>query len=186
MREIGDAVGLASTSSVSFQLSTLESKGYLQRDPGRPRIVEVRLPGSSESEVSENAQPDIRLQTTNVPLVGRIAADRPILSEESIEDIVPLPRYLVGEGTLFLLKVTGDSMINALIRDGDLVVVRQQQEVDNGDIVAAMIDGETTVKTFERAHGHVWLMPHNPACTPILGEGASILGRVVTVLRKVR
>ena len=192
MREIGEAVGLTSTSSVSYQLSTLQSKGYLRRDAGRPRTVEVRLPGHSpvrpdhEPEAAEMRGGDIPSQAaTYVPLVGRIAAGGPILAEESVEDVFPLPKQIVGEGTLFLLKVTGDSMINAAIADGDWVVVRQQQVAENGDIVAAMIDGEATVKTFKRSDGHVWLMPHNPAYTPIPGETATILGRVVAVLRRV-
>jgi len=120
-----------------------------------------------------------------VPMVGRIAAGGPILAEESIEDIFPLPRQIVGEGTLFMLRVVGDSMINAAIADGDWVVVRQQPKAENGEIVAAMIDGEATVKTFKRSDDHVWLMPHNPAYTPIPGNDATILGKVVTVLRKV-
>jgi repressor LexA len=120
-----------------------------------------------------------------VPLVGRIAAGGPILAEQSVEDVFPLPRQLVGEGTLFLLKVAGDSMINAAIADGDWVVVRQQPDALNGDIVAAMIDGEATVKTFKKSDGHVWLMPHNPAYAPILGDESSILGKVVAVLRRV-
>jgi repressor LexA len=198
MREIGEAVGLTSTSSVSYQLSTLQSKGYLRRDAGRPRTVEVRLPGHSpvrpEQEAEAVAAPvpemmpggDIPSQAaTYVPLVGRIAAGGPILAEEAIEDVFPLPKQIVGEGTLFLLKVAGDSMINAAIADGDWVVVRQQPVAESGDIVAAMIDGEATVKTFKRADGHVWLMPHNPAYTPIPGDSATILGRVVAVLRRV-
>lgn len=191
MREIGEAVGLTSTSSVSYQLSTLQSKGYLRRDAGRPRTVEVRLPGHPairpEPEVEESApQLDIPSQeAAYVPLVGRIAAGGPILAEEQIEDIFPLPRQLVGEGTLFLLKVVGDSMINAAIADGDWVVVRQQPVAENGDIVAAMLDGEATVKTFKRSSDHVWLMPHNPVYTPIPGDDAEILGKVVAVLRRV-
>jgi repressor LexA len=196
MREIGEAVGLTSTSSVSYQLSTLQSKGYLRRDAGRPRTVEVRLPGHSPVRPDQEPEPaatvtempggDIPSQAaTYVPLVGRIAAGGPILAEEVIEDVFPLPKQIVGEGTLFLLKVTGDSMINAAIADGDWVVVRQQQVAENGDIVAAMIDGEATVKTFKQSDGHVWLMPHNPAYTPIPGETAQILGRVVAVLRRV-
>ena len=168
MREIGEAVGLTSTSSVSYQLSTLQSKGYLRRDAGRPRTVEVRLPGHPavrpETEIEDEAPLDIASQeATYVPLVGRIAAGGPILAEEAIEDIFPLPKQIVGDGTLFLLKVVGDSMINAAIADGDWVVVRQQPVAENGDIVAAMIDGEATVKTFKRSGEHVWLMPHNPA-----------------------
>jgi repressor LexA len=190
MREIGEAVGLTSTSSVASQLSTLQSKGYLRRDAGRPRAVETRLPGHPAAphggEAREGTPMDIpSQQTTNVPLVGRIAAGGPILAEESIEEVIPLPRPLVGEGALFLLQVSGDSMIGAAIADGDRVVVRQQQEADNGDIVAAMIDGETTVKTLKHSGDHVWLMPHNPAYTPIPGDEASILGRVVAVLRRV-
>jgi repressor LexA len=195
MREIGEAVGLTSTSSVSYQLSTLQRKGYLHRDVGRPRTVEVRLPGHpavrpepgrEEDEVGDIPGIDIASQeAAYVPLLGRIAAGGPILAEQAVEDIFPLPRQLVGEGTLFLLKVAGDSMINAAIADGDWVVIRQQPDANNGDIVAAMLDGEATVKTFKQSDGHVWLIPHNPAYTPILGDEASILGRVVAVLRKV-
>ena len=189
MREIGEAVGLTSTSSVSYQLSTLQSKGYLRRDAGRPRTVEVRLPGHPavrpETEEPEAALDIASQDAAYVPLIGRIAAGGPILAEEAIEDIFPLPKQLVGAGTLFLLKVVGDSMINAAIADGDWVVVRQQPVADNGDIVAAMIDGEATVKTFKRADGHVWLMPHNPAYTPIPGDEATVLGKIVAVLRRV-
>ena len=189
MREIGEAVGLTSTSSVSYQLSTLQSKGYLRRDAGRPRTVEVRLPGHPavrpEPDIDDDSPMDIASQeAAYVPLVGRIAAGGPILAEESIEDIFPLPRQIVGEGNLFLLKVVGDSMINAAIADGDWVVVRQQPVAENGDIVAAMIDGEATVKTFKRSADHIWLMPHNPVYTPIPGDEAEILGKVVAVLRR--
>jgi repressor LexA len=190
MREIGEAVGLTSTSSVSYQLSTLQNKGYLRRDAGRPRTVEVRLPGHPAVRPEPDMDDDTPMNITSqeaayVPLVGRIAAGGPILAEQAIEDIFPLPRQIVGEGTLFLLKVVGDSMINAAIADGDWVVVRQQPVAENGDIVAAMIDGEATVKTFKRSPDHVWLMPHNPAYTPIPGDEAEILGRVVAVLRRV-
>jgi repressor LexA len=192
MREIGEAVGLTSTSSVSYQLSTLQRKGYLRRDAGRPRTVEVRLPGhpavrpEQEQDLDEDATMDITSQeAAYVPLVGRIAAGGPILAEEAIEDIFPLPRQIVGEGNLFLLKVVGDSMINAAIADGDWVVVRQQPVAENGDIVAAMLEGEATVKTFKRSADHIWLMPHNPAYTPIPGDEAEILGKVVAVLRRV-
>jgi len=193
MREIGEAVGLTSTSSVSYQLSTLQQKGYLRRDAGRPRTVEVRLPGHPVVRPDAQdapAEPDVpgfdiaSQEAAYVPLVGRIAAGGPVLAEERVEDVFPLPRQIVGEGTLFLLKVTGDSMVNAAIADGDMVVVRQQPNAENGEIVAAMIDGEATVKTFKHERGHVWLMPHNPAYTPIPGDDATILGRVVAVLRK--
>ncbi len=189
MREIGEAVGLTSTSSVSYQLSTLQAKGYLRRDAGRPRTVEVRLPGhpAVRPEPGPDDSPmDIASQeAAYVPLVGRIAAGGPILAEESIEDIFPLPRQVVGAGTLFLLKVVGDSMINAAIADGDWVVVRQQPVAENGDIVAAMLEGEATVKTFKHSGDHIWLMPHNPAYAPIPGDHAEILGKVVAVLRRV-
>jgi repressor LexA len=131
--------------------------------------------------VDEAAAP----RPTYVPLVGRIAAGGPVLAEQAVEEVFPLPRELVGEGTLFMLKVAGDSMVDAAICDGDWVVVRQQPTAENGEIVAAMIDGEATVKTYKRRDGHVWLMPHNEAYEPIPGDDATVLGRVVTVLRRV-
>jgi len=191
IREMGDAVGLASPSSVAHQLKALEAKGYLTRDPHRPRALEVHLPPSlrpaSPGEPFDvtglkDAYPD----AVNVPVVGRIAAGGPILAEEVVEDIFPLPKRLVGEGTLFLLEVRGDSMVEAAICDGDWVVVRQQPTADNGDIVAALLDTEATVKTFKRERGgQVWLLPHNPAYDPIDGNYATILGKVVAVLRRV-
>ncbi len=191
MREIGEAVGLTSTSSVSHQLRTLQRKGFLLRDPNRPRAVVVRMPGSAALddepeayEVAGGQEVATHPAPAYVPLVGRIAAGGPILAEEAVEDVFALPRQLVGEGTHFLLNVTGDSMIEAAIADGDWVVVRQQPVAENGDIVAAMIDGEATVKTFKRRDDGVWLMPHNPAYEPIPGDSATILGRVVAVLRK--
>jgi repressor LexA len=186
IREIGDAVGLTSTSSVAHQLRTLERKGFLRRDPNRPRAVDVRgADDAAATQVTDVAGSDALPEPTFVPVLGRIAAGGPILAEEAVEDIFPLPRELVGEGTLFLLKVVGDSMLEAAICDGDWVVVRQQHVAENGDIVAAMIDGEATVKTFKRAGGQVWLMPHNPAFDPIPGNEATVLGKVVTVIRKV-
>jgi repressor LexA len=119
------------------------------------------------------------------PVVGRIAAGEPMLAVESIENIFPMPRELVGEGMLFVLKVVGDSMINAAIADGDWVVVRQQSVAENGEIVAALIEEEATLKTYKKADGHVWLMPQNPSYSPIPGDEASILGKVVAVLRRV-
>ncbi|GGV37386.1 transcriptional repressor LexA [Actinomadura sp. LOL_016] len=186
MREIGEAVGLTSTSSVSHQLRTLQRKGFLRRDPNRPRAVEVRVPGSTPVQTEPDSADGTatRQAPAYVPLVGRIAAGGPILAEEAVEDVFTLPKQLVGEGTHFLLKVTGDSMIDAAIADGDWVVVRQQPVAEQGDIVAAMIDGEATVKTFKRRDGHIWLMPQNPAYEPIPGDEASVLGRVVAVLRK--
>lgn len=187
IREIGDAVGLTSTSSVAHQLRTLERKGYLRRDPNRPRAVDVRLSEEPTGPVVTTDVPgsDALPEPTFVPVLGRIAAGGPILAEEAVEDVFPLPRELVGEGSLFLLKVVGDSMVDAAICDGDWVVVRQQNVADNGDIVAAMIDGEATVKTFKRTRGQVWLMPHNPAFDPIPGNDAAVLGKVVTVIRKI-
>ncbi len=186
IREIGDAVGLNSTSSVAHQLRTLERKGYLRRDPNRPRAVDVRgVDDAAPARVTEVAGSDALPEPAFVPVLGRIAAGGPILAEEAVEDVFPLPRELVGEGSLFLLKVVGDSMVDAAICDGDWVVVRQQNVADNGDIVAAMIDGEATVKTFKRTGGQIWLMPHNPVFDPIPGNDAVILGKVVTVMHKI-
>jgi repressor LexA len=184
VREIGDAVGLTSTSSVHHQLRTLERKGYLRRDPHRTRAVDVRGP-EEESDGAESAEVRAeRPAPAFVPLLGNIAAGGPILAEQAVESVFPLPREIVGEGTLFLLHVKGDSMVEAAITDGDWVVVRQQPVAEQGEIVAAMIDGEATVKTFKRADGQVWLMPANPAYEPIDGNEATILGRVVAVLRR--
>ncbi len=188
IREIGDAVGLTSTSSVAHQLRTLERKGYLRRDPNRPRAVDVRAAEDTSvtpAVLTDVAGSDALPEPAFVPVLGRIAAGGPILAEEAVEDVFPLPRELVGEGALFLLKVVGESMVDAAICDGDWVVVRQQNVADNGDIVAAMIDGEATVKTFKRTGGQVWLMPHNPAFDPIPGNEAAVLGKVVTVIRKI-
>lgn len=185
VREIGDAVGLTSTSSVHHQLRTLERKGYLRRDPNRTRAVDVRSPDDHAAAAeADAAAAEQRPAPAYVPLLGTIAAGGPILAEQAVESVFPLPREIVGEGTLFLLKVRGDSMVEAAITDGDWVVVRQQPVAENGEIVAAMIDGEATVKTFTRRDGHVWLMPANAAYDPIPGDDATILGRVVTVLRR--
>jgi repressor LexA len=202
IREMGESVGLASSSSVAHQLKMLEQKGFLRRDPNRPRALEVLLPGDAGSEeaastagsaaaVASDQEQDVTglrdayPAPVHVPVLGRIAAGGPILAEESVEDVFALPRQLVGEGTMFLLEVRGDSMIEAAICDRDWVVVRQQPTANNGEIVAALLDNEATVKTFKRQDGQVWLMPHNPAYDPIDGNHASILGKVVAVLRKV-
>ena len=187
LREIGDAAGLASTSSVSHQLSSLEKKGYLSRGARRPRTAVVC---PLDDPAIEHQASFEEWRVARVPLVGRIAAGGPILADQLIEDVIPLPRQLVGDGELIMLRIVGDSMIGAAIADGDWVVVRQESDVENGDIVAAMIesdtsaDGEATVKTFKKSDGHVWLIPHNPAYTPILGDEATILGKVVAVLRR--
>ncbi len=191
VREIGEAVGLSSASSVAHQLSVLQKKGWLRRDPNRPRALDVRLPGdalrpaSLAPRVADAPDEQHVPAPAYVPLVGRIAAGGPVLAEQAVEDVFPLPRELVGEGTVFMLKVVGDSMVEAAICDGDWVVVRQQPTAENGEIVAAMIDGEATVKTYKRRDGHVWLLPHNPAYEPIPGDEATVLGRVVSVLRRV-
>lgn len=193
IREIGEAVGLRSTSSVSYQLEALAKKGYLQRHSGRPRTTEL-LPAEPADEKSSQARSPVfdfpSHEAAYVPWIGQIAAGGPIIAKQQIEDTFPLPRQLVGEGEHFLLQVRGDSMINAAITDGDWVVVRAQEDAENGDIVAAMLEGrgdegEATVKTFKRSDGHVWLMPHNPIYDPILGDEAIILGRVVSVLRRI-
>ena len=194
MREIGDTVGLASLSSVTHQLSQLERLGYLRRDPKRPRAMEVLLPltlsgerptAGDTSVPEQGGSPEQRLavDTALVPLVGRIAAGGPILADQLVEDMMPLPRQLVGHGDLFMLRVAGDSMVDAAICDGDWVVVRRQQSAQNGDIVAALLDDEATVKTFRQRDGHTWLLPQNTRYEPILGDHASIMGKVVSVMR---
>ena len=180
MREIGEAVGLASTSSVSYQLSVLERQGYLSRAARRPRTAALRAPAPPAGEPG----------LARVPLVGQVAAGIPILADQHVEDVFALPRQLVGDGELIMLRVVGDSMIDAAITDGDWVVVRRESDIENGDIVAAMIESDTsadreaTVKTFKKRDGHVWLIPHNPAYVPILGDNATIVGKVVAVLRR--
>ena len=195
MREIGEAVGLTSSSSVAHQLKVLEEKGFVRRDPNRPRALEVFLPevmaarrsigNAEETSYDETGIGDAMPAAVNVPVVGRIAAGGPILAEQRVEDVFPLPKQLVGDGQLFLLEVSGDSMVDAAICNGDYVVIRQQPTAENGDIVAALIDGEATVKTFQRKDGHVWLLPHNEAYEPIDGTNATILGKVTAVLRRV-
>ena len=188
VREIGDAVGLTSPSSVAHQLRVLESKGFLRRDPNRPRALEVRADPGLATETptpTQQAAPEMASATAFVPVLGRIAAGGPILAEQSVETVFPLPRDLTGEGELFLLHVVGDSMVDAAICDGDYVVVRRQETAESGEIVAALLEDEATVKTLKKRDGHIWLMPHNPAYAPILGDDARILGKVVSVLRKV-
>jgi repressor LexA len=177
MREIGEAAGLSSPSSVKYQLEALEAKGWIRRDPSRGRALEVLTPGD---ERFEDIKPE---RTHNVPLVGRIAAGGPILAEQNVEEVFPLPASLVGEGDLFMLKVVGDSMIDAAICDGDFVVIRSQKDANKGEIVAAMIDGEATVKTFSKKSGQIWLLPANDSYQPIDGNQAEILGVVTAVLR---
>lgn len=183
MREIGDAVGLASLSSVTHQLNQLELSGYLRRDPNRTRALEVLIEVPSVENVAESAIP--MGDAAMVPLVGSIAAGIPITADQQIEEVFPLPRQLVGNGDLFMLKVVGESMIDAAICDGDWVVVRQQQNAENGEIVAALLEEEATVKVFQQRDGHTWLLPRNSSFAPIVGDQAVILGKVVAVLRSV-
>lgn len=202
LREIGESVGLTSPSSVAHQLAALERKGHLRRDPNRPRAIEIMSPDGAASASrptrrsasgtatrSRSGRPAVEAEVAEevsyVPVVGRIAAGGPILAEELVEDVFPLPRRVVGEGQLFLLKVVGDSMVGAAICDGDWVVVRQQPTADSGDIVAAMIDGEATVKTLKREGRTVRLVPHNPAYEPLDASEATVLGKVTAVVRRV-
>ncbi|WP_225219531.1 transcriptional repressor LexA [Arthrobacter gallicola] len=202
MREIGDTVGLASLSSVTHQLSQLEKMGYIRRDPKRPRAMEILVPllmhtertasgtapGPRTESADSPAQSNVTelttaVDTAMVPLVGRIAAGGPILAEQVVEEMIPLPRQLVGHGELFMLRVSGDSMVDAAICDGDWVVVRRQPTAENGDIVAALLDDEATVKTFRQRNGHTWLLPQNTRYEPIMGDHATIMGKVVSVMR---
>ncbi|MEU8003099.1 transcriptional repressor LexA [Catellatospora sp. NPDC049111] len=181
LREIGRAVGLAASSSVAYHLRELEEKGLLLRDRGRPRALSVRLP------LDDGGIPQQRgAATVQVPLLGTIAAGGPILAEESYEETLTLSRDLVGHGTLFSLRVRGDSMVDAAICDGDVVVIRRQPTAHSGEIVAAMIDGEATVKVYRVSRLHVELVPCNPAYDPIPGDDAVVLGKVVAVVRRVR
>lgn len=197
-REIGEAVGLRSPSSVKHQLRTLEDKGILRINANKGRAIEILdisiVKNNSNNKINEDSsrvanisayESDSVINSRDVPLVGRIAAGAPITAEQHIEDVMRLPERLTGTGNLFMLEVHGDSMIDAAICDGDYVVVREQHEAVNGDIVAALLDNEATVKTFRNDHGHVWLIPHNPAYSPIDGSHATIMGKVVTVLRKI-
>jgi repressor LexA len=180
VREIGEAIGLSSPSTVHSHLSSLVEGGYLRRDPTKPRAIEVVDNGATGTELR-------RAPVRDVPLVGRIAAGSPILAEEDIEEIFPLPTELVGNDPVFMLRVRGDSMIGAGIFDGDFVVVRRQPEARNGEIVAALIDGEeATVKRFRREADRVVLLAENPAYEPIvLRGGVEIIGKVVAVLRSI-
>ena len=190
MQEIGDAVGLNSLASVTHQLNQLALAGYIRRNPKLSRSIELLLPvdTGNDADAGSGGLSNITPlgDAAMVPLVGRIAAGYPITAEQNVDEVVPLPRNLVGNGNLFMLEVHGDSMIDAAICDGDLVVVREQKTAENGEIVAAMLDGEATVKVFRQRDGHTWLLPQNSAYEPILGDHAEIQGKVVAVLRSVR
>ena len=186
MREICDNTGLSSTSSVSHQLHQLERAGFIKRNPGTARTLEVIKRLTPEPDAPVTPLIPVNDNMVPVPLVGRIAAGVPITAEEQVEDIVSLPTQMVGSGNVFMLTVQGDSMVDAAICDGDHVVIREQQTAENGEIVAALLDGEATVKVLKQRDGHTWLLPQNSAYEPILGDDATILGKVVTVLRSIR
>ena len=180
VREICDAVGLTSTSTVHSHLSTLQKQGYLRRDPSKPRAIEVRYDPTSGAALE-------RRPVCHVPLVGDVAAGVNVIAQENVEDLYPLPEDFTGSGPLFMLRVRGDSMIDAGILDGDLVVVRQQPEANKGDVVVAGIPGEeATVKTYTRKGGKIVLVPSNADMAPMEFDPAAvtIYGKVVTVLRR--
>lgn len=180
VREIGSAVGLASTSTVQAHLNTLQKQGYLRRDPTKPRALEVRYDATSGAAIESG-------RARLVPLVGDIAAGTNVLASESVEELLPLPEDFTGGGNLFMLRVRGDSMIEAGILNGDYVVVRQQPDANTGEIVAAGIPGgEATIKTFSRRGDEIVLLPANPAMGPMVfpASEVTIFGKVVTVLRR--
>lgn len=197
VRELAEEMGLSSPSSVKHHLDVLTERGYLRRAPNTPRALEFvkvppeiladyppALPPADSANIATIPVGVADTEESNaVPLVGRIAAGTPITAEEMVEDTFALPRRFTGSGELFMLEVNGESMVDAAICDGDWVVVRAQHEARNGEIVAAMIDGEATVKEFSKEKGQVWLLPHNQAYQPIAGNNATILGKVVTVIR---
>ena len=180
VREIGEAVGLNSPSTVHNHLNTLQKMGFLRRDPTKPRALEVRF--DTNSEVAMERRP-----SRHVPLIGDVAAGTGLLAQQNVEDLIPLPTDFTGEGELFMLRVRGDSMIDAGILDGDFVVARQQQTADNGDIVVAGIPGdEATVKTFKKSGNKITLVPANPTMEPMVftSDEVSVFGKVVTVMRR--
>ena len=181
LREIGDSVGLSSISSVSHQLTQLELRGFIRRDPNLNRAIEILVELDSNPDAVRVREDDI----VHVPLVGKIAAGIPITAEQNVDDMFALPRQMVGQGNVFMLKVQGDSMIDAAICDGDYVVVREQKTAENGDIVAAMLNDEATVKVFKQRDGKTWLLPRNSAYEPIDGTYAEVMGKVVAVIRSV-
>jgi len=176
VREIGEAVGLKSTSTVHGHLQRLEKKGLLRRDAMKPRAMGLSSCVSGEADVLANAR--------SLPVVGRVAAGVPILAEENVEEMLVLPTEMVGEGEHFILKVCGDSMIQAGIINGDYIVVRSQPNASNGEIIVAMVDDEATVKRFYKEDGHFRLQPENDAMDPIIVDSVTILGKVVSLLRK--
>lgn len=198
IREIGDATGLQSTSSVAYQLKQLEDKGFLRRDPNKPRAVDIRhnIVDSGSAATAPAAKPtppepvqlpdsELHDQVTFIPIVGRIAAGAPITAEENIDSYYPMPSSVVGSGELYMLQVVGDSMKDAAILDGDWVIIEARDTAEEGEFVAALLDNEeATVKEFHRDSTGVWLLPHNDDYEPIAGNDAQIMGRVVSVMRK--
>jgi repressor LexA len=176
VREIGDAVGLRSSSTVHGHLKRLESKGYIRRDPTKPRAIEILDDEMAESQIIEDL--------IAVPVVGNVTAGQPILAVENVEDYFPLPRDFASDEAAFMLRIQGDSMIEAGILDGDYVVVRQQPNAENGDIVVALLEDEATVKRFFKEPDHIRLQPENPIYDPIITTDAQILGKVIGVLRR--
>lgn len=174
VREIGEAVGLSSSSTVHGHLAQLEYKGYIRRDPSKPRAIEIL-------EVNSHI---VRKEIVNVPVIGRVAAGQPILAVENVEDTFPLPVDFVKNDNVYILSVRGDSMINAGILDGDYVIVRQQPHANNGDIVVALLEEEATVKTFYKEKDYIRLQPENPALDPIYATDVKILGKVIGVFRR--
>lgn len=178
VREIGEAVGLKSTSTVHGHLTRLEKKGLLHRDAMKPRAMGI------SPAIGHIDEPCDSVQICSLPIVGNVAAGQPILAEENVEDVIPLPAELVGEGEHFILRVRGDSMIQAGIFSDDYIVVRKQPQANNGEIVVALVDDEATVKRFYKENGHFRLQPENDAMEPIIVSSVSILGKVVSLLRK--
>lgn len=200
VRELGEIVGLNSPSSVKYQLDSLEEAGFIARDRRRPRTIEITTLGQEylqqqilpvdsvptpkpASTINPTSLADEYSEAVQVPLVGDIAAGSPILAEQHVEEFFSLPRQLTGKGELFMLKVHGESMVDAAICDGDWVVVRKQEVAENGEIVAALLEEEATVKVLKRQDGHTWLLPRNPEYAPMPGDDAKIMGKVVSVLR---
>lgn len=180
VREIGEAVGLASSSTVHGHLDRLEKKGLIRRDPTKPRAIEIL--GQEESDSSHLFNHTV----SRVPMVGKVTAGVPITAMENIEDYFPLPQHFVGEDKVFMLSVVGDSMIEAGIHNGDFVIVRQQQTADNGDIVVAMTEeDEATVKTFYKEKDHIRLQPENPTYEPLRLNHVTILGKVIGLFRDI-
>ena len=188
VREIGSAVGLASPSTVHMHLKALEEKGYIKRDSKKPRTIEVVPEESAASDHGTklvDVHEDVDKNVIQLPLVGRVAAGLPILAEQNVEEVLTLPTSIVGDASSFILRVRGQSMINAGIFDGDYIVVKEEHEAHNGEIVVALIDDSETVKTFYKEDGHVRLQPENDAMEPIYADNPTILGRVTALIRSI-